>query len=74
MLESLSDVITLADCGRLDEAPPTWAAPASLVLLLVRQVPASAAATVSRVDRAGEVMKRRSQGGGQLREIRDCQR
>jgi hypothetical protein len=60
MLASLSDVIAFADCGRLDEAPPTWAAPASLVLLLVRQAASSAAATVSRVDRAGEAMDRLS--------------
>ena len=38
--------------------PPAWLAPASLVLLLVRQAPSSAGATVARVDRAAEVMDR----------------
>ena len=58
MLTSMSDVVTFADCGRLDEALPAWAAQASMVVLLVRQAPATAPATVARVDRAGEAMER----------------
>lgn len=58
LLASLSDVITFADCGRLDETPSSWTTSASLTLLLVRQAPTSAPATVARVDRAGEAMER----------------
>ena len=56
LLGSMSDVITVADCGRVGSELPAWLAPASLVLLLVRQAPTSAGATVARVDRAAEVM------------------
>jgi len=56
LLGSMSDVTTVADCGRVGSELPAWLAPASLVLLLVRQTPTSAGATVARVDRTAEVM------------------
>ena len=56
LLGSMSDVVTVADCGRVGSELPAWLAPASLVLLLVRQAPTSTGATVARVDRAAEVM------------------
>jgi hypothetical protein len=58
LLGSMSDVVTVADCGRIGSDLPAWLAPASLVLLLVRQAPTSTGATVARVDRAAEVTDR----------------
>ena len=58
LLGSMSDVVTVADCGRVGRELPAWLGPASLVLLLVRQASTSAGATVARVDRAAEVMER----------------
>lgn len=56
LLGSATDVVTVADCGRVELAPPVWAVSAQLTLLLVRQSVVSAPATVPRVDRAIEAM------------------
>ena len=56
MLRSLSEVTVIADCGRMDAEPPVWTEAADLVLLVVRQAPSSAGATVARVDRAREAL------------------
>jgi len=59
VLGSMPDVLVVADCGRLgDDHLPAWLVPASLVVLLVRQAPSSAPATLARVDRAGEALQR----------------
>ncbi len=50
------DVVTVADCGRVDFDAPLWATSAQLTLLLVRQSVVSAPATVPRVDRAIEAL------------------
>lgn len=56
-LLSSMDVIAFVDCGRVEEgAPSPWASSAQLTLVLVRQ--GSAPATVTRVDRAGELIER----------------
>jgi hypothetical protein len=57
LLAATSDVITVADCGRVGLDPPLWASPAALTLLLVRQSIVSAPATVPRVDRAIEALE-----------------
>jgi hypothetical protein len=57
LLATTSDVITVADCGRVAFDPPLWASPAALTLLLVRQSIVSAPATVPRVDRAIEALE-----------------
>jgi hypothetical protein len=56
LLVAASDVVTVADCGRVEFEAPLWAAPAQLTLLLVRQSVVSAPATVPRVDRAIEAL------------------
>jgi Mrp family chromosome partitioning ATPase len=62
-LGSMADVLVVADCGRVGgDQLPAWVAPASLVLLLVRQAPSSVGATVARVDRAGEALERLAAG------------
>ncbi len=55
LLAASPDVLVVADCGRLELRAPTWAVPAQLTLLLLRQA-SSAAATVARVDRAIEAL------------------
>lgn len=62
LLASL-DVVTFADCGRLDDGSP-WLAPAALTLVLVRQ--GAAPATVARVDRAGELVARLQGSNGRV--------
>lgn len=52
LLGSMSDVVTVADCGRLHDESTPWLSAASIVLLLVRQAATSAGATVARVDRS----------------------
>ncbi|CAN5761794.1 hypothetical protein BH24ACT5_BH24ACT5_05230 [soil metagenome] len=54
LLSSMPNVFTVADCGRVGQDAPAWATHAQLALLLVRQNPASASATLAVVDRAGE--------------------
>lgn len=54
LLTSMPDVVAFADCGRLGETAPLWAARAQLTVLLLRQSPHSAPATVAIVDRALE--------------------
>lgn len=56
LLTSMPDVIAFADCGRLGEAAPLWAVRAQLTILLLRQSPHSAPATVAIVDRALEAL------------------
>jgi hypothetical protein len=56
LLAAAPDVVTVADCGRVELDAPLWATPAQLTLLLVRQCVASAPATVPRVDRAIEAL------------------
>jgi hypothetical protein len=61
LLGSINEVVTIADCGRVDGTDlPVWAGVASLVLLVVRQSPASPGATVARIDRAAETIGRLS--------------
>ena len=48
LLAAAPDVVTVADCGRVEFDAPVWAAPAQLTLLLVRQSVVSAPATVPR--------------------------
>ena len=55
LLAASPDVLVVADCGRLELRAPTWAVPAQLTLLLLRQA-SSAPATVARVDRAIEAL------------------
>lgn len=57
LLTSLPDVVTIADCGRVGEAVPLWTARAQLTLLLLRQSPQSAPATVAVVDRTLEALE-----------------
>ena len=64
LLASMHDMVTFADCGRIDETPSPWVAHAGLVLVVVRQ--ASARATVARVDRAGELIDRLARADGQV--------
>lgn len=47
LLGSMSDVVTVADCGRVGSDLPGWLGGAAVVLLLVRQAPSSTGATVS---------------------------
>ena len=56
LLRSMSDVVTIADCGRVEGEVPAWVDVAQLVVLVVRQAPTSAPATVARVDRASEAL------------------
>lgn len=56
LLSSIPNVLTVADCGRVAQEAPAWATHAQLTLLLVRQNPASASATVAIVDRAVEAL------------------
>jgi hypothetical protein len=56
LLVAAPDVVTVADCGRVEFDTPLWAAPAQLTLLLVRQSVVSAPATIPRVDRAVEAL------------------
>lgn len=87
VLRSMSEVITVADCGRVGEEPSPWLRSAQLVLLVVRQSSASTGATVARVDRAIEaaevlatvegrlavvVIGARPYGVEQLVEVLDC--
>lgn len=58
LLGSMSDVVTVADCGRVQEESSPWLSAASVVLLLVRQAPTSSGATVARLDRAGATLAR----------------
>ena len=56
LIAAAPDVVTVADCGRVDLDAPLWATSAQLTLLLVRQSVVSAPATVPRVDRAIEAL------------------
>jgi hypothetical protein len=56
LLAAAPDVVTIADCGRVDFGAPVWTTSAQLTLLLVRQSIVSAPATVPRVDRAIEAL------------------
>jgi hypothetical protein len=56
LLAAVPDVITIADCGRVELDTPLWATSAQLTLLLVRQSVVSAPATVPRVDRTIEAL------------------
>jgi hypothetical protein len=59
LLGAMSDVVTIADCGRVVDDPPAWARYASLVVLVVRQAASSSVgATAARVDRAAETLQR----------------
>jgi hypothetical protein len=58
LLGSMPDVVTFADCGRIDDEVPVWIGRARLVVLLVRQAATSTGATVARVDRAGDALER----------------
>ncbi len=57
LLAGMPDVLVVADCGSVTLEVPAWAGAAQLTLLLVRQVPGSAPATVARVDRAMEAVE-----------------
>jgi hypothetical protein len=57
LLDSAPDVVTFADCGRVDDEVPVWTVRARLVVLLVRQAATSTGATVARVDRAAETFE-----------------
>lgn len=57
VLGLMPEVVTVADCGRVELDAPIWARSAQLTLLLIRQATVSAQATVSRVDRTIEVLE-----------------
>ena len=57
LLAGTPEVLAYADCGLVSLEAPVWARAAQLTLLLVRQVPGSAPATVARVDRAIEAVE-----------------
>ena len=60
MLAALSDVVVFADCGRLTEIT-AWHRRADLIVVQAHQEPSSGYATVARVDRTIEVVKRLKQ-------------
>jgi MinD-like ATPase involved in chromosome partitioning or flagellar assembly len=66
MLSALSDVVVFADCGRTTETTQ-WHRLADLVVVQVRQEPGSAYATVSRIDRTIELVRRLQQARGRVR-------
>lgn len=60
MLSALSDVVVFADCGRMTEIT-AWHRRADLVVVQVHQESSSAYATVARIDRTIEVVRRLQQ-------------
>jgi MinD-like ATPase involved in chromosome partitioning or flagellar assembly len=66
MLSALSDVVVFADCGRTTELT-RWHQLADLVVVQVRQEAGSAYATVSRVDRTIELVRRLQQAHSRVR-------
>ena len=57
LLALMADVVTIADCGRVELDAPMWARSAHLALLVIRQATVSAQATVARVDRTIEALE-----------------
>jgi hypothetical protein len=57
LLAVMPDIVTIADCGRVELDAPIWARSAQLTLLLMRQATVSAQATVARVDRTIEALE-----------------
>lgn len=57
LLALMPEVVTVADCGRVELDAPIWARSAQLTLLLIRQATVSAEATVARVDRTIEALE-----------------
>ena len=66
MLSALSDVVVFADAGRATEVT-LWHRLADVVVVVVRQETGSAYATVARVDRTIELVRRLQQAGCPLR-------
>jgi len=56
LLASLPDAVAVADCGRVGDLAPAWTRQAQLTLLLLRQSPLSAPATVAVVERTVEAL------------------
>jgi len=56
-ISTLPEAVMIADCGRVELDAPIWARASQLTLLLLRQAPVSAQATVARVDRTIEALE-----------------